>query len=298
MNSDLRTLVRQSDPILELDTSPVTADATDTLFQSIEMRRGTTMTTDQRTPTKQQPEPRKQRRGWLVAAGAFSVVVLAAAATFLLTGQGDDAEPAAPITTVVTPTTATPTTAAASTGYLGAVEVAEAAIAALNTYDAEAVHGVTGQPDVALLKRPEVPGRGTGDTTSSSGALALDAVVEARWSLMECQPSRSQEGRATCTAEYTNSYRELKGLEPLVMDVMTDAAPDGTPIKHRLRFSVNSLSYFQARWAADWAPFIEWAIAENPQLAEGLLTGRSHPDTSGIDAWTVMFPAYMEQASS
>ncbi|MGI9643219.1 MAG: hypothetical protein ACR2N9_10585 [Acidimicrobiia bacterium] len=292
MNSDLRTLVRQSDPILELDTSPVTADATDTLFQSIEMRRGTTMTTDQRTPTKQQPEPRRQRRGWLVAAGVFSVVVLAAAATFLLAGQGDDAAPAAPITTFVAPTTTNN-----SAGYPGAVEVAEAAIAALNTYDAEAVHGVTGQPDVALLKRPELFGRGTGDTTSSSGALALDAVIGARWSLMECQPSRSQEGRATCTAEYTNSYRELKGLEPLVMDVMTDAAPDGTPIKHRLRFSVNSLSYFQARWADDWAPFIEWAIAQNPELAVELLTGNL-PNTSGIDAWTVMFPAYMEQASS
>ena len=292
MNSDLRALVRQSDPVLELDASPVTADATDTLLQSIEMRRGTTMTTDQRTPTKQQPEPRKQRIGWLVAAGAFSVVVLAAAATFLLAGQGDDAEPAAPITTPVSPTTTTD-----SAGYLGAVEVAEATIAALNTHDAEAVHGVTGQPDVALLKRADIPGRGTGDTTSSSAALALDAVIEARWSLMECQPSQSQEGRATCTAEYTNSYRELKGLEPLSMDFLTDAAPDGTPIRHRLRFSVNSLSYFQTRWADDWAPFIEWAIAQNPQLADELLTGNL-PNTSGIDAWTVMFPAYMEQASS
>ncbi|MGI9665795.1 MAG: hypothetical protein ACR2N2_01670, partial [Acidimicrobiia bacterium] len=152
MNSDLRTLVRQSDPIQELDASPVTADATDTLFQSIVMRRGTTMTTDQHIPTdQQQPDPRKQGSGWLVAAGVFSVVVIAAAAAFLLAGQADDAAPAAPITAPATPTTATPTTATstttiASAGYLGAVEVAEAAIAALNTYEAEAVHGVSGAP--------------------------------------------------------------------------------------------------------------------------------------------------------
>ncbi|MGI9668007.1 MAG: hypothetical protein ACR2N2_13075, partial [Acidimicrobiia bacterium] len=106
-----------------------------------------------------------------------------------------------------------------------------------------------------------------------------------------------QEGRATCTAGYTNSYRELKGLEPLTMDLIADAAPDGTPIKHRLRFSVNSLSYFQVRWADDWAPFIEWAIAQDPQLADDLLT-LSLPNTSGIDAWETLFPAYMEQATS
>lgn len=223
MNSDLKTLVRRSDPMQVLDVPPVTADADDALFQSISMRRGTTMTTDQRTPTEhRQPEPAGHRSRWLVAAAAFGVVVLVAVATFLFAGQRDDADPAAPTTTAppttttVPPTTTTTLDAAPSTTVAApVVPAAQAAAiasfeAAWNDGDEEALRAVFA-PDAGLEYRDAAfPFAGVDQIVA--WALARQAM-EVVASIDDCVPTDGE--TVTCTAEFDGAVISALNFVPL-----------------------------------------------------------------------------------
>ena len=109
MNQRLDELMRLADPADFVDQPTFSADHDDPLYLSILAKRGDVMAVDRRTEPKI-PLPRENRRGVLVAAVAFAVVLVLGATLALLGGGSEEPKPAGTSTSTTTATTSTTTT--------------------------------------------------------------------------------------------------------------------------------------------------------------------------------------------
>lgn len=95
MSTDLVALMRQADPVDDVEQARITGAHDDLLFATILQRRETTMALDHKPASKQARPVRPSRRtGWLVASVAFAAAIVVIGSLALFSSTTDSEPPA------------------------------------------------------------------------------------------------------------------------------------------------------------------------------------------------------------
>jgi len=174
MSTSIDQLMRQADPMDFYELPPATGARDDDLYLAILSRRGHHYAFDEKPSTKTEQQPRRQRRGWVVAAGAFAIVLVVGVILTVSLLTGTEPEPATPPTTIAPATTE----AAATTTEAPAPTTAAATAAPETTTTVAPTTTTVVLPDYPVSSEWEVSTivLGVPAREGESGSLSLDSA--------------------------------------------------------------------------------------------------------------------------
>lgn len=257
------------------------------------------------------PERTRNRTGWLVAAGAFAIMLVVVGASLLFTTDGETPATTPPTTAVVTPTTeaAPATTVAGDPERPESVlteEARQGAVAALlvnaSTGDIDGLRSLLDGADVRMRLHRGGLSQSTG-LESAEGVLALEHAMGTRFEIRECTFGEA-ETRIECGVDATEAVRDALGLGGLEMLLKADFNESGDVTWLFWEWDISANLYVDTGdWAADLAPFIAWLDESHPGDSQVMIPGGgrfSEPSSSpeSIALWDERVGEYLALAES
>jgi len=294
--SDIVTMMQAANPVPD-SKAALTDDEFNALLLLTQSRSGNVDVQELTKPVE--PEKKSRNRGWLVAAAAFAVVIVALGATLLLGRSATDLEPAAPPTTqaappttvAATPTTvpvveeetveAPPTTVAAADDAVSADDQAiiDEYITAFNAADADTIMALMSPSakvrSFTLFDSPP-------DVWRSE--LAWRWALDEQWAIDGCSPSF---GAVVCQLTVTGGWADALGAQDAVLRLIIT---DGVFTSLSLNEDLPVLIPYGFGLA-------DWIAAEHPAELDLMLTAGNEPmaprlSDESIALWVELLPEW------
>jgi len=297
--SDIATMMQAANPVPD-SKAALTDDEFNALLLLTQSRSGNVEVQERTKPVE--PERKSRNRGWLVAAAAFAVVIVALGATLLL-GRPEAELPAAttptttqavtPTTQAVTPTTvaeaaesaeeATPTTVAAADDAVspGDQAVIDEYITAFNAADADAV--------LALMSPSAKVSSNVANLNESApdvwrNVLAWRWALNEQWAVASCNTSF---GAVVCQLTVTGGWVDALGAQNAVLRfIITDGVVSSLSVNENLAVLIPYAT-----------GFVDWVAAENPAEYDMMFTPVGSPPAplfteESIALWVELIPQW------